>query len=79
MAVGQVLRGMQRAGGEGWTAVVLRLRGWGGGRCAALCRLLLPFCTPLRSRRKNTTVKGFNMVGVEMKMKPNPKNVLKTV
>ena len=52
MAVGQVLRGMQRAGGEGWTAVVLRLRGWGGGQvvllrvCAAL-RRLLRCCTPL--------------------------------
>ena len=53
MAVGQVLRGMQRAGGEGWTAVVSRrLRGWGGGQvvllrvCAAL-RRLLRCCTPL--------------------------------
>ena len=51
MAVGQVLRGMQRAGGEGWTAVVSRrLRGCGGGQvvllrvCAALRRVLEQAC-----------------------------------
>ena len=65
MAVGQVLRGMQRAGGEGWTAVGLLaccVAGEGAGAvlrvCAALCRLLEQACVG----RKNTTVKGFNVL-----------------
>ena len=65
MAVGQVLRGMQRAGGEGWTAVVSRrLRGCGGGRlCCCVCVLPCAVCWSRRVLgRKNTTVKGFNVL-----------------
>ena len=54
MAVGQVLRGMQRTGGEGWTAVPLVcgcVHGEGAAGvllrvCAALCRVQR-CCTPL--------------------------------
>jgi len=55
VAVGQVLRGMQRTGGEGWTAVPLVcgcVHGEGGTPqmcccvCAALCRVQR-CCTPL--------------------------------
>jgi hypothetical protein len=90
VAVGQVLRGMQRTGGEGWTAVPLVcgcVHGE-GGRCAVACVLPCVVCSAAALRcwsrrvclgRKNTTVKGLNVMnriwGVEMKMELNPKSV----
>ena len=63
VAVGQVLRGMQRTGGEGWTAVVLQLRGWGGDVRCCVCVLPCVVCWSRRvlGGRKNRTVKGFNI------------------
>ena len=49
VAVGQVLRGMQRTGGEGWTAVPLIcdcVHGE-GGRCAVACVCCLVSCAAL--------------------------------
>ena len=90
VAVGQVLRGMQRAGGEGWTAVVCGCVD-GEGRCGVACVCcLVPSAAQLHSAAgagvcwgvKNRTVKGFNVLGcvepnmgVEMKMELNPKSV----
>ena len=69
MAVGQVLRGMQRAGAEGWShcSVTLFAAAWMGkaGVLLRVCAALCLCCTPLLERvlgRKNTTVKGFNVL-----------------